>query len=195
MRKWGIEDWTLIVLLAVTLGFVGAWYFGRELQQSFSQLVGIAISGTTLALFTAFRSETIRWQDSHMRRIDNSDKVIDFYNQQVRELVIKFMLAFDQIMTTHPDLEDQTEFELTTASRLGLAKILHLIDKIAWLIAQNGYLEKADVLSAITSELSRLLASKKYQRIIEQTLETSSLAYVGQLIVKLKGARSHDHAK
>lgn len=60
MRKWGIEDWILMVLLAISMGIAGTWYFGQQLKDGLSQLVGIAISGSTLALFTAFRTETIR---------------------------------------------------------------------------------------------------------------------------------------
>lgn len=184
-----------MVLLAISMGIAGAWYFGQQLKDGLSQLVGIAISGSTLALFTAFRTETIRWQDNHMRRIDNSDKVIDYYNNSVRELVIAFMVAFDEVMAVHPELNDQSEFELNTASRLGLPKILHLTDKIAWLLEQNSYLEKADVLSAIASELSRLLVSEKYQWVIEQTLVNSSLEHVKYLIVSLKEVQNYDRQR
>ena len=184
-----------MVLLAISMGIAGTWYFGQQLKDGLSQLVGIAISGSTLALFTAFRTETIRWQDNHMRRIDNSDKVIDYYNNRVRELVIAFMVAFDEVKAVHPELIGQSEFELNTASRLGLLKILHLIDKIAWLLEQNSYLEKADVLSAIASELSRLLVSEKYQWVIEQTLVDSSLEHVKYLIVSLKEVQNHDRQR
>ena len=184
-----------MLLLAIAMGIVGTWYFGHQLKDGISQLIGIAISGTTLALFTAFRSETIRWQDNHMRRIDNSDKVIDYYNNSVRERVIAFMVAFDEVEAAHPELNNQSEFELNTARRLGLPKILHLIDKIAWLLEQNSYLEKADVLSAIASELSRLLVAEKYQWVIEQTLVDSSLEHVKYLIVNLKEVKNNDRQR
>lgn len=127
-----------------------------------------------------------------MRRIDNSDKVIDYYNNSVRELVIAFMVAFDEVEAAHPELNNPSEFELNTARRLELPKILHLIDKIAWLLEQNSYLEKADVLSAIASELSRLLVAEKYQWVIEQTLVDSSLEHVKYLIVNLKEVKNND---
>lgn len=60
----------------------------------FGQLIGIAISSGVMAVVSMIRSETIRWQDSHMRRIDNTSKVLSFYNNEIRKLVLEFMQKF-----------------------------------------------------------------------------------------------------
>ena len=39
MRKWGIEDWILMLLLAIAMGIVGTWYFGQQLKDGISQLI------------------------------------------------------------------------------------------------------------------------------------------------------------
>jgi hypothetical protein len=198
MRKWGIGIWLLIGLVAIGAGSIGAWYFRRRVQYGFSQLLGIGISGTTLAFFGTIRKETMRWQDNRIRRIDNTDKIIDFYNHEVREPVSIFLKQFKLVIGNQKkrsrwklaSVKEKQDFYDLTESRLGLAKILHLIDKIAWLLDQNGYLERQAILSAIGSETARLLINDEFDPIIQRMLADSSLVHIQNLITTLKGDKA-----
>ena len=95
MRKWGIGVWLLVGLFAAATGLLGTWLFRERMQYGFSQLLGVGISGTTLGFFTAFRAETIRWQDNHMRQIENTSKVLDYYNGELSEHMTSFVSGFD----------------------------------------------------------------------------------------------------
>lgn len=195
MRKWGIETWTLIGILAIATGVFATWYFGRTFQDGVSRLLGVAVSGTTLGFFTAFRSETIRWQDNHMRRIDRTASGLDYYNEKVRHLVIEFIREYDRaidpVMATlvkdgaDPIQWDRVRYEV--ARDLGLSTILHHIDKLAWLMEQNGYLDESELLSAVASETARLFLNPKYDEVVQGMLETSSLQHVQAFILRLKG--------
>lgn len=203
MRKWSIGIWLLVGIVAVSAGLLGTWYFRDRMQYGFSQLVGIGISGTTLAFFGTIRKETMRWQDNRIRKIENTGSVLDYYNDKIRQLVIEFLNEFDRqvepISRTGKKhrLSDGEVLELKTeiAMRIGLATILHHIDKLAWLLDQNGYLTEKEILYAITSETSRLLVSESYQPIIAAILEHSTLKHVATLIEKLEGADFNDRTR
>ena len=203
MRKWSIGIWLLVGIVAVSAGLLGTWYFRDRMQYGFSQLVGIGISGTTLAFFGTIRKETIRWQDNRIRKIENTGSALDYYNDKIRQLVIEFLNEFDRqvepISRTGKKhrLSDGEVLELKTeiAMRIGLATILHHIDKLAWLLDQNGYLTEKEILYAITSETSRLLVSESYQPIIAAILEHSTLKHVATLIEKLEGADFNDRTR
>ena len=203
MRKWSIGIWLLVGIVAVSAGLLGTWYFRDRMQYGFSQLVGIGISGTTLAFFGTIRKETIRWQDNRIRKIENTGSALDYYNDKIRQMVIEFLNEFDRqvepIYRTGKKhrLSDGEVLELKTeiAMRIGLATILHHIDKLAWLLDQNGYLTEKEILYAITSETSRLLVSESYQPIIAAILEHSTLKHVATLIEKLEGADFNDRTR
>lgn len=203
MRKWGIGIWFLVGISAVSAGIFVTWYFRKSMQDGLSQLIGFGVSGTTLAFFGMIRKETVRWQDNRIRRIDNSDKLIDFYNHEVREPVTMFLQKFKHVISNQKkqsswklaSVKEQQDFSDLTASRLGLAKILHLIDKIAWLLDQNGYLDRQAILSAIGSETTRLLVNEEFEPIVERMLADSSLSHIQNLMTTLKGANRDDERK
>lgn len=108
-----------------------------------------------------------------MRRIDNTSKVIAFYNNDIRKLVIVFMREFSLekhklqkslTITSKTGTMDRA-FEVTLAVRLELATILHLLDYLAWLLKQTNYLYRDEILYAIASELKRLLLSESTSEI------------------------------
>lgn len=179
------------------------WYFRKSMQDGLSQLIGFGVSGTTLAFFGMIRKETMRWQDNRIRRIDNSDKLIDFYYHEVREPVTMFLQKFKHVISNQKKqsswklvfAKEQQDFSDLTASRLGLAKILHLIDKIAWLLDQNGYLDRQAILSAIGLETARLLVNEEFEPIVERMLADSSLSHIQNLMTILKGANRDDERK
>ncbi|KRL42181.1 hypothetical protein [Lacticaseibacillus manihotivorans] len=80
--------------IASFAGLLGMWGFRHYTVGGLAQLIGIAISSGVMAVVSMIRSETIRWQDSHMRRIDNTSKVLSFYNNEIRKLVLEFMQKF-----------------------------------------------------------------------------------------------------
>lgn len=63
-----------------------------------------------------------------MRRIDNSDKIIDFYYHEVREPVTMFLQQFKRVISNQKQqsswklasVKAQQDFSDLTASRLGL---------------------------------------------------------------------------
>lgn len=199
MRKWGIGIWLLIGIIAAMSGLIGALYFRNRVEVGFSQLLGIGISGTTLAFFGTIRKETMRWQDNRIRRIENTGSALDYYNDKIRLLVIKFLNEFDRQVgplfrsTRTLELDDAAVLELKVklATQLGLATILHHIDKLAWLIEQSGYLTEKEILYAVTSETSRLLLSETYRPMADAMLAHSTMKHVATLIEKLEGEHFH----
>lgn len=137
------------------------WTFRHYTVGGLAQLIGIAISSGVMAVVSMIRSETICWQDSHMRRIDNTAKVIAFYNNDIRKLVIVFMRDFSlekhklqKSMTIVSKTKTMDRvYEVTLAVRLEFATILHLLDYLAWLMKQTNYLYRDEILYAIAAEL------------------------------------------
>ncbi|WP_125711207.1 hypothetical protein [Lacticaseibacillus porcinae] len=165
-----------------------------------AQLIGIGISSGVMAVVSRIRSETIRWQDSHMRRIDNTSKIIAFYNNEIRKLVIVFMREFDKEAVQFKPKSDkgagalrlQIQFQLDLATKLELATILHLLDHLGWLLKQTSYLYQEEILYSIASELKRLLLNEQYEVVILQLLRHSSIRNLDYLIEKLKEVPTHD---
>lgn len=130
-----------------------------------------------------------------MRRIDRTASGLDYYNEKVRHLVIEFIREYDRaidpVMATlvkdgaDPIQWDRVRYEV--ARDLGLSTILHHIDKLAWLMEQNGYLDESELLSAVASETARLFLNPKYDEVVQGMLETSSLQHVQAFILRLKG--------
>ncbi|WP_125711215.1 hypothetical protein [Lacticaseibacillus porcinae] len=195
MRKWGIGIWLLVGLIAAGAGLLGTWYFRDRMQVGWSQLLGVGISGTTLAFFGTVRKETMRWQDNRFRRADKTGEGLDYYNDKIRLLVIAFITKFDRMMATiEPRLSDASDkatqlerIALDVATQLGLATILHHVDRLAWMMAQKGYVDNDEITAAVGSEISRLLVSDKYAVVINVMLKTSSLNHIKILILQLKG--------
>lgn len=200
MKEWKPSKWAMWLAIASLSGLLGMWVFRHYTVNGLAQLIGIAISSGVMAVVSMIRSETIRWQDSHMRRIDNTSKVIAFYNNDIRKLVIVFMREFSlekhklqKSLTIMPKngTIDRT-FEITIAVRLELATILHLLDYLAWLLKQTNYLYRNEILYAIASELKRLLLSEEYEYVIQRLLQRSTLRNINYLIEQLKGVMEND---
>lgn len=156
-----------------------------------------------MAFFGTIRKETMRWQDNRIRRIENTAATLDYYNDRIRQLVIEFLNQFDHKVgplsrnTKKRGLDDAAvlQLKIKVATQLGLATILHHIDKLAWLIEQNGYLTEKEILYAITSETARLLLDKRYRPVVEAMLENSTIKHVATLVEKLEGEKFHDRIR
>ena len=153
MKEWKPSKWAMWLTIASFAGLMGMWVFRHYTVNGLAQLIGIAISSGVMAVVSMIRSETIRWQDSHMRRIDNTSKVIAFYNNDIRKLVIVFMREFNsakaamQTKISDPKTgQINREFEMGLAFRFELATILHLLDHLAWLLKQSNYLYRDEIL-------------------------------------------------
>ena len=200
MEQWKASKWALWLIVAVTLGGLGTWIFGHYTIGGLAQLIGIGISGGVMGVVSMIRSETIRWQDSHMRRVDNTAKTITFYNENVRDLVISFMRDFEKFLNTLSEAQkadpqqSQLSFnaEVTVAFQLRMATILHRIDQLAWLMRQSGYLQREEVIMTIYSELSRFLLSPVYFPMVQSMQRSSSLRNVDYLIAKLREVQEHE---
>lgn len=195
MKEWKSSKWATWLAIASLSGLLGMWVF-----RHYTELIGIAISCGVMAVVSMIRSETIRWQDSHMRRVENTSKVIAFYNNEIRKLVISFMREyslevgkFKPLSMTSPQmLRVQLQFQIDLATKLELATILHLLDHLGWLMKQSSYLYREEVLHAIASELKRLLLAKEYKDVITQLLNHSSLRNLDYLIQQIKGVPTND---
>jgi hypothetical protein len=134
MKEWKPSKWAMWLLIASFSGLLGMWIFRHYTVNGLAQLIGIGISSGVMAVVSMIRSETIRWQDSHMRRIDNTSKVLTLYNNEIRKLVLEFMQKFTSEKyklsnTLIPDPKTgkiDREYEVTLAVRFELATILHL---------------------------------------------------------------------
>lgn len=133
-----------------------------------------------------------------MRRVDNTIKAIDFYNEKVRELILVFMRQFDA--TTIKVFGSQSnrkvskpivQIELDIAIAIKIAKVLHRLDQLGWLMRQSGYLNVDELFFATASELAKFLLDVRYQRIIQATMQHSSLRNLDFLIDKLQEAQDH----
>lgn len=200
MKQWKVAQWALWVTVAILAGLLGMWVFQHYTVNGLAQLIGIGISSGVMAAVSMIRSETIRWQDSHMRRIDNTSKVIAFYNNEVRKLVIVFMREFSlEVAKFKPKsvkgskaLRMQSQFQLDLATKLELATILHLLDHLGWLMKQSSYLYREEILYTVASELKRLLLAEEYEDVIIQLRSHSSLRNLDYLIEKLKEVPTND---
>lgn len=198
MKEWKPSKWAMWLTIASLSGLLGMWVFRHYTVNGLAQLIGIAISSGVMAVVSMIRSETIRWQDSHMRRVDNTSKVIAFYNNDIRKLVIVFMREFTSAkaamqlkISDRKTDQINPEFEMGLAVRFELATILHLLDHLAWLLKQSSYLYRDEILYAIASELKRLLLNDEYD-VIQSLLQKSTLRNLNYLITQLKEVKSND---
>lgn len=148
MKEWKPSKWAMWLAIAIVSGLMGMWVFRHYTVNGLAQLIGIAISSGVMAVVSMIRSETIRWQDSHMRRIDNTIKALDFYNENVRDLVITFMRDFDTAMEKFSRSKDKrriskavAQIQTDIAIAFNIAKVLHRLDQLGWLLRQAGYLD------------------------------------------------------
>ena len=200
MKEWKPSKWAMWLAIAIVSGLTGMWAFRHYTVGGLAQLIGIAISSGVMAVVSMIRSETIRWQDSHMRRVENTSKVIAFYNNEIRKLVIAFMHEYSlevakfrsQSVKGAKGLRAQRQFQLEIATKLELATILHLLDHLSWLLKQSSYLYREEILYAVASELKRLLVAEAYQDIILQLRSDSTLRNLDYLIEQLKEVPTND---
>lgn len=200
MQEWKPSKWAMWVTIAGLSGLLGMWIFRHYTVNGLAQLIGIGISSGVMAVVSMIRSETIRWQDSHMRRIDNTSKVLPLYNNEIRKIVLEFMQKFTSEKsklsnTLMPDPKTgkiDREYEVTLAVRFELATILHLLDHLAWLLKQKNYLYSDEILYAVASELKRLLLAKDYRYAIIQLRQHSTLRNLDYLIDKIQEVPTND---
>ena len=83
MKEWKPSKWAMWLAIASFAGLLGMWGFRHYTVGGLAQLIGIAISSGVMAVVSMIQSVTIRWQDSHMRRIDNTSKVLSFYKMKL----------------------------------------------------------------------------------------------------------------
>jgi hypothetical protein len=198
MRQWTKKTWAGIILATLALGIVSTVLlirFGIKLN-GLARLIGLLISGGTLALITLIRSEQIHFQDLYMRRMDHTIQTIDFYNMVVRPAMFAFIEAYDAVISDdlyaavvrrkRTNTENFKVFQSQLAQRLELAGLLHLLDKLALLLTQSNYLYHNEVYHAIASEIARFIYNPKYMNPIKQMATQSSLQNLDRLFDDLK---------
>lgn len=198
MKEWKPSKWAMWLVIASFAGLLGMWVFRHYTVNGLAQLIGIAISSGVMAVVSMIRSETIRWQDSHMRRIDNTIKALDFYNENVRDLVITFMRDFDTAMEKVSRSKEKhglskvvAQIQTDVAIAFNIAKVLHRLDQLGWLLRQAGYFDANELFYATASELANFLLESRYQQVIQTILKKSSLRNLGYLMNQLQEAKDH----
>lgn len=198
MRQWTKKTWTGIVLATLALGIVSTLLLIRSgvKLEGLARLVGLLISGDALALITLIRSEQIHFQDLYMRRMEHTIQTIDFYNTVVRPAMFAFIEAYDAVISdalyaavVHRQRENTQSFigfQVQLATRIELAGLLHLLDKLALLLTQSNYLYHHEVYHAIASEVARFIYNPKYATPIKQMATQSSLQNLDHLFELLK---------